>query len=67
VEAGRLSGFLQVSRALGDLDCATRRKPAGLTGEPELSSRQIKPQDEFIIVGTDGLWDCISNVDAVRS
>jgi hypothetical protein len=67
VEAGRLSGFLQVSRALGDLDCDTRRKPAGLTGEPELSSRQIHPQDEFIIVGTDGLWDCIPTADAVRT
>lgn len=65
VEAGRLSGFLQVSRALGDLDCDTRRKPAGLTGEPELSSRQIQPQDEFVIVGTDGLWECISTADAV--
>jgi len=66
VEAGRLSGFLQVSRALGDLDCATGRKPLGLSCVPELSSREVQPQDEFVIVGTDGLWDCITTADAVR-
>ncbi|EOD17584.1 hypothetical protein EMIHUDRAFT_458959 [Emiliania huxleyi CCMP1516] len=66
VEAGRLWGFLQVSRALGDLDCATGRKPAGLSSHPELASREVRPEDEFVLLGTDGLWETVDTAEAVR-
>ena len=66
VEGGRLGGFLEVARALGDLDSATASKPLGLSGEPELRSEALTPEDEFVLLGSDGLWGVISSEDAVR-
>ncbi len=66
VHANRLSGFLEVSRALGDLDYDTGFKPAGLSARPEMVHVPITSLDEFLIMGSDGLWDVMSEVDAVR-
>ena len=66
IEGNRLSGFLEVSRALGDLDCQNGSKPAGLTAKPECLTQRITAEDEFIILGSDGLWDVMTEEDAVR-
>ena len=50
IDGGRLSGFLEVARAFGDLDPATGRKPTGLSGVPELSMQPLQPGDEFILI-----------------
>ena len=46
IEAGRLSGFLEVARAFGDVDYLTGRKPVGLSGLPELRSQRHVPHGE---------------------
>ncbi len=66
VEGNRLGGFLEVARALGDFDAAAGRKPAGLSASPELHSEPIGEADEFVVLGSDGLWGVVEPDDAVR-
>ena len=66
VEGGRLSGFLEVSRSLGDVDPRTGGKPAGLSSTPEICSQELQPEDEFVIVASDGLWRLVDSQAAVR-
>lgn len=40
------------------------KTPPYLTAEPEVTSFQIQPGD-FLIMGTDGLWECLTSEDAV--
>lgn len=51
---------LSVSRAFGDLDA----KPY-VTHLPETFNYKLSQNDKFIILGCDGLWDVMSNQDAV--
>lgn len=66
IEGGRLSGFLECSRAFGDLDRRTGRKPAGLSGAPELRCHPLQNEDEFVVLGSDGLWQLLEPQAAVR-
>ena len=66
VEGGRLSGFLEVARAFGDLDQSTGRKPPGLSGTPELRSQPLHAEDEFVLVASDELWRLLESQAAVR-
>ncbi|XXG80241.1 hypothetical protein AAC387_Pa09g1158 [Persea americana] len=52
---------LAMSRAFGDFEL----KQYGLISIPEISYHQITQRDEFIIVATDGVWDVLSNEEAV--
>lgn len=52
---------LAVSRALGDRDV----KGDGVTAEPELHTYELGPEDDFVIIACDGLWDVVSNDEAV--
>ncbi|KAF5741560.1 phosphatase 2C family protein [Tripterygium wilfordii] len=52
---------LAMARALGDF-CL---KDFGLISVPEISYRCISEKDEFIILATDGIWDVLSNKEAV--
>ncbi|KAK7679593.1 hypothetical protein QCA50_017304 [Cerrena zonata] len=40
------------------------KTPPYLTAEPEVTSIEIQPGD-FLIMGTDGLWECLTSEDAV--
>ncbi|KAI5064100.1 hypothetical protein GOP47_0020770 [Adiantum capillus-veneris] len=51
---------LQVTRSIGDDDL----KPA-VTAEPEVTELILTENDEFLIIASDGLWDKISNEEAV--
>ncbi|GFQ05723.1 probable protein phosphatase 2c 73 [Phtheirospermum japonicum] len=53
---------LAVSRAFGDYFI----KDFGLISEPELTQRWISSKDQFVILATDGVWDVISNQEAVE-
>uniref|UniRef100_A0A1D1YN08 protein-serine/threonine phosphatase n=1 Tax=Anthurium amnicola TaxID=1678845 RepID=A0A1D1YN08_9ARAE len=64
---GYLNGELSVSRALGDWHLDGLKKVGGgpLSAEPELKMVTLTKGDEFLIIGSDGLWDVFSSEDAV--
>ncbi|MDR3646283.1 MAG: PP2C family protein-serine/threonine phosphatase [Candidatus Babeliales bacterium] len=51
---------LAVSRSLGD----TKFAPYVIS-EPEIIEHEISPEDEFIILASDGIWDVITSQNAV--
>lgn len=53
---------LAVSRAFGDY-CA---KEFGLISVPDVAHRKLTSKDRFIILATDGVWDVLSNEEAVQ-
>ncbi|XP_076888327.1 putative protein phosphatase 2C 27 isoform X2 [Bidens hawaiensis] len=63
---GYLNGQLSVARALGDWHM---KGPKGsvcpLSAEPELQEILLMEDDEFLIMGCDGLWDVMSSQCAV--
>ncbi|RZC67406.1 hypothetical protein C5167_011099 [Papaver somniferum] len=63
---GYLNGQLSVARALGDWHM---KGPKGiacpLSAEPELQETILTEEDEFLIMGCDGLWDVVGNQCAV--
>ncbi len=53
---------LAMARAFGDQIAAS----VGVTARPEVWVRDITSSDEFMILGSDGIWEFISNEEAVR-
>lgn len=53
---------IAMSRALGDAIAQT----VGVTCIPEVSSYEIKYEDQFILVCSDGVWEFISSQEAVE-
>lgn len=63
---GYLNGQLSVARALGDWHMKGPKGSAcPLSGEPELTETVLTEEDEFLIMGCDGLWDVMSSQCAV--
>ncbi|XP_010928162.1 probable protein phosphatase 2C 66 [Elaeis guineensis] len=52
---------LAMARAFGDF-CL---KDYGLISVPDISYRHLTSKDEFIVLATDGVWDVLSNKEAV--
>ncbi|GMJ01339.1 Type 2C protein phosphatase 49 [Hibiscus trionum] len=66
IDDGYLNGVLSVSRALGDWDMKfPKGSPSPLIGEPEFRQLVLTEEDEFLIIGCDGIWDVISSQHAV--
>ncbi|KAJ0961135.1 hypothetical protein J5N97_000885 [Dioscorea zingiberensis] len=53
---------LAMSRAFGDY-CI---KDYGLISVPEVTQRNITDKDQFIVLATDGVWDVVSNQEAIQ-
>ncbi|XP_074320926.1 putative protein phosphatase 2C 34 [Silene latifolia] len=53
---------LAMSRAFGDY-CI---KDFGLISVPEVTQRNITSKDQFILLASDGVWDVVSNQEAVE-
>eukprot|EP00262_Sarcandra_glabra_P002719 TRINITY_DN13125_c0_g1_i1.p1 TRINITY_DN13125_c0_g1~~TRINITY_DN13125_c0_g1_i1.p1 ORF type:complete len:326 (+),score=40.88 TRINITY_DN13125_c0_g1_i1:125-979(+) len=63
---GYLNGQLSVARALGDWHMKGPKGSAcPLSAEPELKEATLTEEDEFLIIGCDGLWDVMSSQCAV--
>ncbi|KAK1323560.1 putative protein phosphatase 2C 2 [Acorus calamus] len=56
----RVQGSLAISRAIGDLHLKD-----WIISEPEIRRLQITSDSEFLIMASDGLWDKVTNQEAV--
>ena len=69
VADGRVNGSLNLSRALGDLEYKqTKELPPEaqmVTADPEIRTEKYQPADEFFILACDGIWDVLTNQEAV--
>ncbi|KAF3436587.1 hypothetical protein FNV43_RR23679 [Rhamnella rubrinervis] len=66
IDDGYLNGVLSVSRALGDWDMKfPRGSSSPLIAEPEFRQVVLTEDDEFLIIGCDGIWDVMSSQHAV--
>ncbi|KAL3920009.1 MAG: hypothetical protein SGARI_007052 [Bacillariaceae sp.] len=67
---GRVNGNLNLSRSIGDLKYkqVPGIPPADqmITAEPDIMQVALLPDDEFIILGCDGIWDVLTNEAAVE-
>ena len=66
---GRINGNLNLSRSIGDLKYkqVPGIPPAHqmITAEPDIMQVVLHEDDEFLLLGCDGIWDCLSNEQAV--
>ncbi|KAH7431473.1 hypothetical protein KP509_08G050200 [Ceratopteris richardii] len=53
---------LAMARAFGDF-CL---KDFGLISEPEVTHHKLSPNDQFVVLATDGVWDVLSNKEVVE-
>lgn len=64
---GYLNGQLNVARAIGDWHMEGMKGKDGgpLSAEPELMTTKLTAEDEFLIIGCDGIWDVFRSQNAV--
>ncbi|CAE7303187.1 unnamed protein product [Symbiodinium sp. CCMP2456] len=67
VECGYVDGKVQVSRAFGDITAQTGHKIQGLMCTPEVTVVEVKETTEFLILGTDGIWDGVQDQTAITT
>ncbi|XP_011648723.1 probable protein phosphatase 2C 27 isoform X2 [Cucumis sativus] len=64
-----LNGLLGVTRAIGDwhLEGMKEMSERGgpLSAEPELRLMTLTKEDEFLIIGSDGIWDVFTSQNAI--
>ncbi|XP_052200595.1 probable protein phosphatase 2C 27 [Diospyros lotus] len=69
IDDGYLNGQLGVTRALGDWHIKGLKETSGrggpLIAEPELKLVTLTKEDEFLIIGSDGMWDVFRSQNAV--
>lgn len=53
---------LAMTRSIGD----NAARSIGLISVPEITYRLLEKKDKFIIIASDGVWDCITSQDAVE-
>ena len=65
---GRINGNLNLSRCLGDLEYKQNKKLPPqeqiITAYPDVIEEKMSKDNDFIIIGCDGIWDCIQDQDA---
>ncbi|XP_010555215.1 PREDICTED: probable protein phosphatase 2C 64 [Tarenaya hassleriana] len=77
----RVKGLIQVTRSIGDVYLKRSefnreplvpifqlREPFSkpiMSGEPVITEHQLQPEDQFIICASDGLWEHLTNQEAV--
>ncbi|XP_021765240.1 probable protein phosphatase 2C 47 [Chenopodium quinoa] len=66
VDEEYLNGVIAVTRALGDWEMKLPKGSAApLIAEPELRQTILTEDDEFLVMGCDGIWDVISSQRAI--
>lgn len=73
----RIKGIIQVSRSIGDvymkkpefskdIGIPIPLKRPAMTAEPSILSRKLRAEDLFLIFASDGLWEQLSDEEAVE-
>ena len=57
--------MLKVSRAFGDSGHKRDAQAGQLIATPDAHTQQVDPADEFLIIACDGVWDVLTDDDAV--
>ena len=69
IEMGRVNANLAVSRALGDYQYKDRadlpQEAQKITAAADMTVIERAPEDEFLLLCCDGIWDVMSNEEAV--
>eukprot|EP00826_Nyctotherus_ovalis_P060775 TRINITY_DN8566_c0_g1_i3.p1 TRINITY_DN8566_c0_g1~~TRINITY_DN8566_c0_g1_i3.p1 ORF type:complete len:253 (+),score=52.46 TRINITY_DN8566_c0_g1_i3:203-961(+) len=59
VMTGRVGGELAVTRSIGDHSL----RESGVIPNPAVRKHIVKPTDRWVVVATDGVWDCLTDKD----
>lgn len=65
-----LPGRLAISRAFGDADAKLMRlggSPGAVSAVPDVKTFRISKKYDFILIASDGVYDCLSNSDIVKT
>lgn len=61
---GRVNGNLNLSRALGDLEYkknpSLKPEEQLISPKPDIVTREITKQDQFLVMGCDGIWEIMT-------
>jgi protein phosphatase 2C family protein 2/3 len=67
VSGGRVNRNLALSRAIGDFDfkknASLKPEEQAITADPEIRVHELTPEDEFLVLACDGIWDVKSNAE----
>jgi serine/threonine protein phosphatase PrpC len=70
ITEGRVDGNLNLSRAIGDLKYKQNKslKPEEhpVTGNPDIYEYELTGDEDFIVMGCDGIWETKSNEEMVE-
>ena len=65
IKEGRVNGNLNLTRAIGDLDFKNNEKLSAeeqlIIALPDVKRVKIRPEDEFLLLGCDGVWETMSS------
>ncbi|KAJ7962741.1 Protein phosphatase 2C family protein [Quillaja saponaria] len=65
IQVGRVNGSLNLARAIGDMEFKQNKSlPAEkqiVTAYPDITSVELRDDDEFLVIACDGIWDCMSS------
>ena len=68
VSDGRVKGNLNLTRGFGDLEYKQNKnlgpEEQMITANPDIEVEDLTKEVDFIIIGCDGIWDCLSNQEA---
>ena len=69
VEDGRVMGNLNLSRSIGDLEykknTSIPAKDQMITAFPEVKIETLGPNDKFIVLACDGVWDMLTSQECI--
>jgi protein phosphatase 1L len=57
-----LAGRIAITRAFGDLKL--KEPTPFITAEPDLKQQWLTPRDAWLVLGSDGMWDYVTEHDA---
>ena len=65
----RVNANLNLSRAIGDLRYKNNKdlppRDQIITAEPDVTHEVLRPEDEFLVMACDGVWDVLTNQEVV--